>query len=459
MVFFLPNGEGSLTTNKTIYATFTASGSSNPVSDDIDVGGSIVVDNSGSLIFYGTTLKGTLTIANENVGTDYRSWYEYGLQEYNGSSWDLIKYNSSEITIPANSSINIPFEFDGLTIGSKYRFRVTRYKSATDTWTAWVTVGQQYYVSTAGIISYAADGTSTISPASGASYAAPAGTLAVDLTGTTVTTVSGGTTNCLFISDKDLSGATNIIKKTGDTYTAANIALTDGSDFFSPIDFTATNIEFTYNNDRWADGTTGWNTIILPFDVSSVTANGTAIDWFHSSTDTGKQFWLKEFTSDAVGVVNFGFANEMKANTPYIIALPGNHWGDAFNLSSKTIKFIGSNVEVKKSEKAVVTASNYRFIGNTQADNTANIYCINATGNKFELKATGGSPAFRPFFKAGIFDPSLTSLGIGGGDDVTGIKNIKVGSDNNVYYDLNGRRILYPKKGLYIMNGKKVIIK
>lgn len=44
-------------------------------------------------------------------------------------------------------------------------------------------------------------------------------------------------------------------------------------------------------------------------------------------------------------------------------------------------------------------------------------------------------------------------------DNTTAIKNMKIGKDSNVYYDLSGRRVLYPKKGLYIMNGKKVIIK
>ena len=34
----------------------------------------------------------------------------------------------------------------------------------------------------------------------------------------------------------------------------------------------------------------------------------------------------------------------------------------------------------------------------------------------------------------------------------TGIKNMKVGSEDNVYYDLQGRRVLYPTKGLYIVN-------
>ena len=57
-------------------------------------------------------------------------------------------------------------------------------------------------------------------------------------------------------------------------------------------------------------------------------------------------------------------------------------------------------------------------------------------------------------------DPGVSgarSLNLDG--DVTAIKNIKVGTEDNIYYDLQGRRVLYPTKGLYIVNGKKVIIK
>ena len=31
--------------------------------------------------------------------------------------------------------------------------------------------------------------------------------------------------------------------------------------------------------------------------------------------------------------------------------------------------------------------------------------------------------------------------------------------DNNGYYDLQGRRVAQPAKGLYIVNGKKMVIK
>ena len=30
---------------------------------------------------------------------------------------------------------------------------------------------------------------------------------------------------------------------------------------------------------------------------------------------------------------------------------------------------------------------------------------------------------------------------------------------NNVFYDLQGRQVLMPRKGIYILNGKKVLVK
>jgi hypothetical protein len=337
------------------------------------------------------------------------------------------------------------------------------YQKETD-WSGFIELA--YFYPQPAVITYAADGTSTVTKTTAINYAAPATALAVDLTGTSVTTVSGGATNCLFISDQSsLAGATNYVKNTSGTYTATNITLTDGSDFFTPVDFTATNIEFTYNNDRWADGTNGWNTIMLPFDVTSVTANGTTIDWFHSSTDYGKDFWLKEFTGDDTTAPKVYFdyvSGPMKANIPYIIALPGNHWGAGKDLSGKTIKFVGQNTTVyKKGDFMSVTGTNYRFIGTTTQDATFNIYRINAAGNKFELGL--GCPPFRAYFKPGIFDSSVGALSIDGTDGTTGISEV-TGNTENIrgdFYDLSGRRLGQQptQKGLYIVNGCKVVIK
>ena len=46
------------------------------------------------------------------------------------------------------------------------------------------------------------------------------------------------------------------------------------------------------------------------------------------------------------------------------------------------------------------------------------------------------------------------------GEDPDAIKGIKQSDDSKTeYYDLTGRRVYQPQKGLYIKNGKKVMMK
>ena len=89
--------------------------------------------------------------------------------------------------------------------------------------------------------------------------------------------------------------------------------------------------------------TQGYSTIVLPFDVNTSKLSGVdsvlsfarivkeqgemAIDWFHSSSDTGKNFWLKSFSSEHGDIVNFDFAEELKANTPYMVKMTGAKLG------------------------------------------------------------------------------------------------------------------------------------
>ena len=55
--------------------------------------------------------------------------------------------------------------------------------------------------------------------------------------------------------------------------------------------------------------------------------------------------------------------------------------------------------------------------------------------------------------------PSAPVLSIDFGD-VTGINEVQgSGFKANGYYDLQGRKVAQPNKGLYIVNGKKVVIK
>lgn len=81
-------------------------------------------------------------------------------------------------------------------------------------------------------------------------------------------------------------------------------------------------------------------------------------------------------------------------------------------------------------------------------------------GGKFMKANAGTLAAGKAYLKADAnAAPALT---IGFGDEgTTGIRSIENGqlTIDNVYYDLSGRRVAEPTKGVYIVNGKKVVIK
>ena len=87
---------------------------------------------------------------------------------------------------------------------------------------------------------------------------------------------------------------------------------------------------------------------------------------------------------------------------------------------------------------------------NGQITNTVTEIPATAVGSK-TIKITRGQTGTNLF---------ITKLVIGKKDVVTGIENVTVTrSDIDGIYNLRGQRVLNPTKGLYIINGKKVIIR
>lgn len=78
-------------------------------------------------------------------------------------------------------------------------------------------------------------------------------------------------------------------------------------------------------------------------------------------------------------------------------------------------------------------------------------------------KATGASLRANRAYLSTTYNVSSVSgapeLDLVFGDETTGIQNIERTINDNQYYTLDGRRVAQPTKGLYIVNGKKVVIK
>ena len=77
-------------------------------------------------------------------------------------------------------------------------------------------------------------------------------------------------------------------------------------------------------------------------------------------------------------------------------------------------------------------------------------------------KATGASLRANRAYLSTTYNVSASGapeLDLVFGDETTGIQSIERTINDNQYYTLDGRRVAQPTKGLYIVNGKKVVIK
>ena len=451
---------------------------------NLTIGSAVPSDNTPTLTsvhqlnLSGTEILGKKLIdkviyTNESTTTAYDGWVSLTVYKWAGSSGTPTTLASQQVIIPPSSSVVVTFEKD-VEFDGTYSVRARYYHGGS--WAdALPDVAFTKYTVTPAITTIAADGTETLLKAT-ASYNVPADAAVVDLRGQSVVTslvTTAASPNCLYLADTDpSSGITkNWVKGT----TAANIELTDGYDFYTPIDFTAANISFTRRFTTGADGGgNGWNTIVLPFDVQTVKRvdTDTAIDWFKSSSDTGKNFWVYQFVIDGKGAVNFDRASDIKANTPYLITVPSDAsdaWDAEFDLTGKDITFAATDVTVKANEKKTQSGFYYMFTGGSQKQTVAADagYVLNAEGNKF-AKTTGSVdvPAFQAYFYPSTHNLQADALAISFVDnseatDIQGVDTKQVAADDDNWYTLQGVKLdgKPTEKGIYIYNGKKVAIK
>ena len=137
---------------------------------------------------------------------------------------------------------------------------------------------------------------------------------------------------------------------------------------------------------------------------------------------------------------------KVPANTPLLLNAAKGTYGILFAESASSI---GTNLLKAGTGSAISKES-----GKTK-------YVLGVTDGKAQFQKINATAATVPTGKAYLeFNEVIEARSLDFDDEgTTAIKNMKVGENDNIYYDLQGRRVLYPKNGLYIVNGKKVILK
>ena len=238
----------------------------------------------------------------------------------------------------------------------------------------------------------------------------------------------------------------------GETLTAESLALDDDKDFVAYEPFAATTASYSR---EMKTGTT-WATLCLPFEVSLDGQNFRAFELL-SANEATNTVELKEIETS------------IAAGTPVIIKMTNGATKLDFSVANKNI---AKDVQTSKTSDG-----NYQLQGlytqkefSKDADNNCYIVKGNKLMNPAKLlensKVT--KVASKPF-RAYMVDNSSSAAGakmfsIGISDSTTDIDSLNtIANDKAEYYDLQGKRLNEPQKGINIVkrNGKtmKVIIK
>ena len=231
--------------------------------------------------------------------------------------------------------------------------------------------------------------------------------------------------NLMILSPVEFYDKDNVITCDGSKNVTSKLVLKDDAPFYTPIDFTATAVELTRNVQ--AD----INSFYLPFEVTPSEVKSTKIATWKEG-------------------VTFTTQESINANTPFITT--GATAATKLNFGEKTVVTTPTTIGGK-------------FVGiYVPQTSTEGKYGINSAGKIEAGNSTTKCNAFRAWLTE--IPAAAREITIDG--DATGINSIENGKQKNddVWYDLQGRRIGQwsmvngqLKSGIYIINGKKVVVK
>ena len=256
---------------------------------------------------------------------------------------------------------------------------------------------------------------------------------------------------------------------------AMNVVLSDtGSgncDFYAPQTFTAEMITYSreFKQATQVGVCRGWETISLPFMVQTIAHADNGVITPFGVDSSNKHFWLRQLSTN--GLVS---ATKIEANVPYLISMPNDEKNYAKEYILKgLVTFSAENAVVPKTEPTALALADSSVVmmpALQSVGKSSTVWALNVgqersqyfEGSTFERdyrevrpfeaytihRSDSPAPRFLP-----INDLMNSATGI------ETISNVIMTHDN--YYHLDGRKVdgKPTKKGLYITNGRKVVIK
>lgn len=233
--------------------------------------------------------------------------------------------------------------------------------------------------------------------------------------------------NTIVYANDTYSNHANVVKDGK----AASVTLSDKNAFNIPYGFDATIVTLTHKLQG------GINSFVLPFWVNANDLKSESLATY-SSADNNEVVFTK--------------VTEVGANTPFITV--GYNKGEENKLTWSNKGFVATT-DIKFSDA---------FKGVYAPQSAEGLFGINGNGNLQKGGTNAKINAFHAFYQAAEGQTAPAKISFEG--EATGINNVAATTvANGAVYDLSGRRVAEKLagaslvKGIYVVNGKKVVVK
>lgn len=207
-----------------------------------------------------------------------------------------------------------------------------------------------------------------------------------------------------------------------------------------------------------------YNTFAVPFSVSL-----DGLKEVLGEETTVKELTSSSLTNDKLSMV-FADATTVEAGKPYFVKVPD----DVVNPTFKDVIVRNVSTTVTTDYVNVVPAIGKTLVkGVVGSEDNAQSVLFLGSGNQFKHPTVINQPdnedsylkGFRAYFQLHDGASMARTFNINFDDESTGITRLHVDSASDAIYDLNGRKVSdgsdipMLKKGIYVKNGRKIVVK
>lgn len=258
----------------------------------------------------------------------------YVTTELVNSQGEVVQTISEVVELKSGATREFLYELPVSDFEQEYVVRTT-HKESPKTWgvdsISGVTVSR-------GAIYWTKDGTIKTKPAA-ANFKVPEDALAINVREAYTSRVTPNSNpNTIYMLGSKMARGLENKNYVNSSNRGTQLHLTDSCDYYFPCKmlFSGT---VSYTRAIHEDDSLRWDAITLPFAPTAITADGDTIDWCKSADDKEGVFWMMEFDGIENDTLRTQYAQEMRADVPYLMATSQQLAGKSLVFSAQKVAF------------------------------------------------------------------------------------------------------------------------